>query len=58
MKKICALGPYLNSIKKTVLPQGVGTRPPIWGKTVSRRFLSQIFPGLMIGVYFVAYNVE
>ncbi len=42
---------YLNSTKQTVLPQGVG-------KTVPAIFLPQIFLGLMIAVYFVAYNVE
>ena len=33
-------------------------RPPTWGKTVRRRFLPHVFPGLIIAVYCVAYNVE
>ena len=49
---------YLSSTKKPVLPQGVGRRPPTWGKMVPRRVLPHIFPGLIIAVYFVAYNVE
>ena len=40
---------YLNSTEKTVLPQGVG-------KTAPRRFCPIFFPGLIIAVYFVAYN--
>ena len=49
---------YLNGTIKTVLPQGVGKTAPTWDKTVPRRFLPHIFPGLIIAVYFVAYNVE
>ncbi len=49
---------YLNSTNKTVLPQGVGKAPPYLGNTVPRRFVPHIFPGLIIAVYFVAYNVE
>ena len=33
-------------------------RHPAWGKTVPRRFLPHIFPGLIISAYFVAYSVE
>ena len=33
--------------------------PPTWGKDGPLAvFLPHIFPGLMIAVYFVAYNVE
>ena len=55
MKKICAL---FEQHQKTVLSQGVGKTAPTWGKTVPRRLLPHIFPGLIFAVYFVAYNVE
>ena len=44
---------------KNRLTPGCGERrPPTWGKTVPRRVLPHIFPGLIIAVYVVAYNVE
>ena len=49
---------YLNSTKKTILPQSVGKTAPCRGKTVPRRVLPHIFPGLIIAIYFMAYNVE
>ena len=56
MKKICAL--FEQHQKKTSYPRVWERRPPTWGKTVPRRFLPHIFPGLIISVYFVAYSVE
>ena len=44
--------------KKPSYPRVRERRPPTWGKTVPRPFLPHIFPGLIIAVYFVAYNVE
>ena len=49
---------YLNSTKKAVLPQGVGKTVPYLGQDGPSPFFVHIFPRLIIGVYFVAYNVE
>ncbi len=49
---------YLNSTKKAVLPLGVGKTAPYLGQDGPSPFLAHIFSGLLISVYFAAYNVE
>ena len=55
-KKICAL---FEQRQKTVLPQGVGkTAPYLEQDGPSPFLLPLVFPGLIIAVYFLPYNVE
>ncbi len=54
MKKICAL---FEQHQKTVLPQSVGKTAPCLGQDGPSPFLPHILSGLMIAVYFVAYNI-
>ena len=56
MKKIHAL--FEQHQQKPSYPRVWERSHSTWGKTVTRRFLPHIFPGLIIAVYFVAYNVE
>ena len=55
MKTICAL---FEQHKKTVLPQGVWKTAPYLGQDGPSPVLAHIFPGLIIAIYVVAYNVE
>ena len=49
----------MNSTEKAVLPQGVGKTAPYLRQDGPSSFLPHIiFAGLIIAVYFVAYNVE
>ena len=55
MKKMCAL---FEQHQKNVLPQGVVKTGPYLGQDGPSLCFAHIFPGLIIAVYFVAYNVE
>ena len=54
-KKMCIIWA---APKEPSYPKVWERRLSTWRKTVPRRFLSHIFPRLIIAVYFVAYNIE